>query len=670
MGFAKFAGLLAALFFLQFELVLSSGLLATVAPPAADYCGCRVTELVIVFGENATSVPAGTQQTINGISGHNSMSIASTQGLNSSSAVTSTPVLQPSKPIYTTSSLVSTNSSYLWNSTATSTTLASSTALSNVTVTSSTATTSSTPSCSPSATLVGADEMSFNPKNSPIRIDFSCFVMDVQNFTILANWDVVNNATASSTSIAMPGFADDYVTLAYFAIDSSGHPFFGSFQLLFGSASMPVLVLGVNGNPQGGVQVQATAPIYPGVEVNGVTDATGMFIVQNLPSTTIALLARDSENEIAITGLATQSATVTLRLLAFSNPANAAGFEGNGTTGWTGGMVENLAKRDLVLDVDTNGEYDIQLASSTFIVDKGAKAVFIKYRFVTTEVPGGYFGSQFNDYFSITIRSDSGAALAYTNSMNALGLGAFDEEGSTPYFTLTMSLPPNTSYVDYIVGVSNVVDNLFQSQVIIDQVGEECGTCGDCTNCPQTPMCQPSCQNPPPMSCSFYSDCAEASARCGAGGYPLQYGLRNCNKFSNNLSRFSAAGQNWIWATMHCLQQNLVPTLQSCSDCGTINDVAFASHPACYVGNGFCTLTCSDYVATLATVGFQDLSQSLNQVGSTAIKCIGQALSVLTTPGSCVGQPGQKVVHVTEQILNGVVTFFEDRINYIENNLL
>jgi len=59
--------------------------------------------------------------------------------------------------------------------------------------------------------------------------------------------------------------------------------------------------------------------------------------------------------------------------------------------------------------------------------------VRVRYRFITEEVPAQYWGSKYNDYFSVTIRSEDQEGLARkTATMNALGREAFDEfSGST-----------------------------------------------------------------------------------------------------------------------------------------------------------------------------------------------------------------------------------------------
>ena len=221
--------------------------------------------------------------------------------------------------------------------------------------------------------------------------------------------------------------------------------------------------------------------------------------------------------------------------------------------------------------------------------------------------------------------------------MNALGLGAFDESGATDWFTLSLQVPANTKSVEYDIGVSNVADNLLDSSIVVDKVGDlQCDQCGDCSTCPSDPMCQSRCTDPPIKSCDFYRTCAEGQLGCGASGYPLAYGEKNCNKFVNNLNYFSSAGQNWIFGTMHCLQMAMVPVLKPCTaTCSSFQTAAFNSHPGCYVDNGFCGLQCPDILAVLMTVGTDLFSlQSLKQAAQTAGLCLEHLIQTLS---GCTG---------------------------------
>jgi hypothetical protein len=197
------------------------------------------------------------------------------------------------------------------------------------------------------------------------------------------------------------------------------------------------MVLDAKGAPVPGVTVSANATTYPGVSQVGTTDINGMVTFMNLAPTSIGLTARTSDNSIAVAGVAATINTVTLNLLPFAPASNTTDFAiSNGTTGWTGGFNEVLtvSKRDTVLAVSTDGQYDIQMASSQPKVYPFTKTVYIKYQFQTDEVPGGYFGTQYNDYYVITIRTNAGGYASVSHSMNELGLGAFDANGATDWY--------------------------------------------------------------------------------------------------------------------------------------------------------------------------------------------------------------------------------------------
>lgn len=465
-----------------------------------------------------------------------------------------------------------------------------------------------------------------------------------------------SNSTADA--IILPGFSEDYVFLTIAALDISGVPIFQSFQLLFGSINMPVLVLGENGQPAANIQVEANATIYPGIGQIGKTDASGLFIVTNLPETTIGLKAKGGNNEIGVNGVAATTTTVTLRLTPLNPPNDFSNLDfSNGTAGWSNGkIIPHTEKRavdnDLVLS--TNAQFDLQTTSSTWKTFPFSKTAFIRYRFITAEVPGGYFGTQYNDYFSITIRADTGASATVFHSMNELGIGAFDSSGATQWSTLQLSIP-KAKGVQFDVAVSNVADNLLDSEVVIDKAGDlTCDECGDCSKCPGDPMCQDVCKSPPLQSCTFYSACASAEVPdCLANEeYALSYGEKNCLKFQTNLKRFSAAGQAFIWATMHCLQQALIPALNCDATCKSVRAAAFASHPPCYVGAGFCTLEPMDYFWLLATI-YQDLFslESGQQVLDT-IKLKGCGKTIALNIGKEIENLVGEAANAVEAVLN------------------
>jgi hypothetical protein len=65
---------------------------------------------------------------------------------------------------------------------------------------------------------------------------------------------------------------------------------------------------------------------------------------------------------------------------------------------------------DYDLVITTSGIEGEYVASHTFTSSEDTTLVRARYRFVTQEVPKGNFGSHFNDYFRVTLRSLKGGS--------------------------------------------------------------------------------------------------------------------------------------------------------------------------------------------------------------------------------------------------------------------
>ncbi|KAK2590393.1 hypothetical protein QQS21_011930 [Conoideocrella luteorostrata] len=156
----------------------------------------------------------------------------------------------------------------------------------------------------------------------------------------------------------------------------------------------------------------------------------------------------------------------------------------------------------------------------------------------------------------------------------------------------------------------------------ISKPSQKAATTASSTYCHADVLSQPQCQNPPP-TCDFYESCAEAALLCGPGGYPLGYGLKNCQKFMQRLQYFTSAGRTWIFKVMTCLQHFLITPLSQCDmSCNRIKDIAFSSHPQCYVESGVCDLPLSDWVQLVITVNTDLLAgPALKQAVVTGGKC-------------------------------------------------
>ena len=137
-------------------------------------------------------------------------------------------------------------------------------------------------------------------------------------------------------------------------------------------------------------------------------------------------------------------------------------------------MVAKLEARELAttdndIQLVTFGEGE-QRVSRTITTEPGQTAVGVRYRFITSEVPGGYFGSKFNDYFLVSIRSQKGGTIVYEKKgMNELGLASFVfATGETNWRSRSLVIDPTGDVIQVDVRVANVGDDLLDSWVIVD----------------------------------------------------------------------------------------------------------------------------------------------------------------------------------------------------------
>jgi hypothetical protein len=325
-----------------------------------------------------------------------------------------------------------------------------------------------------------------------------------------------NNITVSGA------LSDGSNKLIVWATDTSGNALSAQSTLWAGSATLNVTVSGQGAsNPT----VSAHLGDAPSV-MEQQTASNGQATFSNVPARTVLLTAVTSDNKFATAATTGNAGTASLTLVGFNAPSTTINNDfSQGTTAWTPSLpsvisliahVENVGgtakarqstskvvdreamrvKRaldrargagiklqqranaptnstDEDLSLTTSGEGP-QTVSYTFAVDPGTSSVTVRYRFVTAEVPGGYFGSQYDDGYSVSARSLSqGSQASDVNSMNALGLAAFDANGSTAWKTLTLSVNSAGDTVQVDASVTNVGDGLYDSQIIIDYVAEQ-----------------------------------------------------------------------------------------------------------------------------------------------------------------------------------------------------
>lgn len=230
-----------------------------------------------------------------------------------------------------------------------------------------------------------------------------------------------------------------------------------------------------------------------------LTTSSGSVVFENLPSRTIIFEAVGSGNEFGSTaGVAGQASIEDITFLSFNPPSAVPNNDFSlGLQGWKTGLAnsvevvpheenvgpssgelrhrrreQSLEDQDLLLS--TGGTMGVSTVSRTFETDEGVTGVIVRYRFVTSEVPGGFFGSMYNDYFSVSIRSQKGGGnVAEASSMNGLGLAAFDfASGSTDWRKIKMPIDPDGDTVQVDISVANVGDGLYDSYVIVDFIEE------------------------------------------------------------------------------------------------------------------------------------------------------------------------------------------------------
>jgi len=120
--------------------------------------------------------------------------------------------------------------------------------------------------------------------------------------------------------------------------------------------------------------------------------------------------------------------------------------------------------------ISTGGEGP-QTATRDFQTKADTDVVTVRFRFITSEIPGGFFGTAYNDYFSVRIQDSNGGVEVSAGSMNGLGLGAFSPNGTTDWTEVTLNVAPQSN-VRVTVLVANVGDGAFDSSVEVDYIEE------------------------------------------------------------------------------------------------------------------------------------------------------------------------------------------------------
>lgn len=125
-------------------------------------------------------------------------------------------------------------------------------------------------------------------------------------------------------------------------------------------------------------------------------------------------------------------------------------------------------------------------------------------------------------------------------------------------------------------------------------------------------------------ACEYYA-CREARAEnsCGENGYYLAHGYEYCHRLVQVAGPvMSPAGRAWLEDGRDCLMRFVEDHIAADEDCQSLRDRAYASHPDCYVDNGFCDLPVTDWLALFATIDTGDLD--FVEIITTSAQCLDQ----------------------------------------------
>ena len=355
--------------------------------------------------------------------------------------------------------------------------------------------------------LVGVSLEGFNPLSAQLRFvlagtDFSEFpedaLLEVNGYSVSPASLALSAQEIVATDVLENGRND--VVLA--ATDALGRPLHFQATVWAGSYTLNVALVDELGAAFTlGSDVRASLGDDQSVHADAST-SSGAVAFENLPDRTILVQASTADNHLGIGGFVGSQGGVEVVMRGFDPPSPIANNDfSQGMDGWDAGGAAHVQVAPHVegfpepippppplsalaavaprgvpngdLTVYTSGEGE-QSVSRSFETMPGTTSVRVRYRFQTSEVPGGYFGTQFNDYFSVTIRSEiGGGSVAESNSMNGLGLGAFDSgSGATEWREATLDVDPGGDTIQVDLAVRNVADDRWDSGVAVDFVDE------------------------------------------------------------------------------------------------------------------------------------------------------------------------------------------------------
>jgi len=350
--------------------------------------------------------------------------------------------------------------------------------------------------------LLGVSLDSINLMTSTVKfvVTGATYLLDRSSILLLRNGQPVDTSgliLSVSTIEAHNLLLDGRNNLVLFAKDSQNHDLSLRETVWAGNNNLLIKASLPNGQPALNSLITLRLADAQAISTT-LSLANGEGTFQNVPDTTIFINADDGTGRTGFVGATGKAQTISITLSGLGSPSSISNNDFSlGTAGWNIGtapvsivphseavllnnkvIVEQKAPNPLFAQADsdlilrTQGEGP-QSISRSFTTQPGTTNTRLRYRFVTSEVPGGYFGSKYNDYFGVSIRSSQGGGAYEANSMNGLGLASFDSIGATIWreVSLPTSVDGDTIQVD--LTIANVADNQYNSQLIVDSVDEE-----------------------------------------------------------------------------------------------------------------------------------------------------------------------------------------------------
>ena len=346
--------------------------------------------------------------------------------------------------------------------------------------------------------LLGVSETTFNPINAIVRFQIvgESLSSSADDVTILQNERAISS---SSVNVSLNEIAVSSVLsegrnhLILIAKDSQDRLIYKEVVLWSGNRSINVTILDENNQLITGATVIAKLGDDQTV-LSAASSNNGMVVFNNLPDRTIIFEASASENRFTTVATTGGADAIQLKLLAFNKPSSIDNNDFHlGTDGWEIGNApvqivphqealnavsqSPAIHNDLVPGTTDEGPQSI---SRTFQIKEGTKSISVRYRFITSEIPGGFCGTRFNDYFNVLYGALQrvGRHRKAIVCMNGLGCGAFDSQGRTAWREISLPVDQSANRlsgdsIQVDITVANVGDGAFDSQVVVDFVDEE-----------------------------------------------------------------------------------------------------------------------------------------------------------------------------------------------------